>query len=114
VQPLVFDMHKFYLTALRPANKSLHMAEVISWIPQHFKTQYGISNFVRFMGETEKPTSAATGAATGAATSAATGTDNTRRVTTDGNSLSVTIDGDTAVGATAPQSPGYNDSGDNV
>jgi hypothetical protein len=91
VQPLVFDMHKFYLTALRPANKSLHMAEVISWIPQHFKTQYGISNFIRFTGETEQPTSMATPVAT-------------RRVTSDGNTLSVTIDSDNT-GATAPVSP---------
>jgi hypothetical protein len=92
VQPLVFDLHKFYLTALRPANKSLHMAEVITWIPEHFKTQYGISNFVRFTGETEQPSSAATGGAT-------------RCVTVNGDALQVTIDGDAAVGATAPQSP---------
>jgi hypothetical protein len=107
VQPLVFDLHKFYLTALRPANKSLHMAEVISWIPQHLKTQYGISNFVRFSGEKEQPTSAATG--TGAATGAATGTSAaTRHVTTSGDTLQVTLDlPDTTdvTGATAPVSP---------
>jgi len=104
VQPLVFDMHKFYLTALRPANKSLHMAEVITWIPEHFKTQYGISNFVRFTGETEQPSSVS-GAATGTvpATGAAT-----RCVTANGDALQVTIDGDAAVGATAPQSPSDN------
>lgn len=96
VQPLVFDLHKFYLSELRPAGKSLHMAEVISWVPAHFKTQYGISNFVRFTGETEKPTSAATGAATPTPV---------RRVASDGNTLTVTIESD-AVGATAPLSPG--------
>jgi len=103
VQPLVFDMHKFYLTALRPANKSLHMTEVITWIPEHFKTQYGISNFIRFAGETEQP-SVATGAATSAATSAAT-----RTVTAEGDVIRVSIDVEHgATGATAPVSPNEN------
>jgi hypothetical protein len=99
VQPLVFDMHKFYLTALRPANKSLHMAEVISWIPQHFKTQYGISNFIRFMGEKEQPTSAVTATGSGS-----------RTVTNENGALSVTICTDTLdTGATAPVSPSRDD-----
>jgi hypothetical protein len=99
VQPLVFDLHKFYLTALRPANKSLHMAEVITWIPQHLKTQYGISNFVRFSGEKEQPTSVATGSAT---------TATTRHITTSGDTLQVTVDVSESAdvtGATAPVSP---------
>ena len=101
VQPLVFDLHKFYLTALRPAAKSLHMAEVIAWVPEHFKTQYGISNFVRFTGEKEQP-------------SASSGVSN-RRVTSSGDTLQVTIDvPDSAdvTGATAPVSPTRD--GDNV
>ena len=94
VQPLIFDMHKFYLTTLRPAAKSLHMAEVISWVPEHFKTQYGISNFVRFTGEAEQPSMVASMPG--------------RRVANDGNTLTVTIDSDTTVGATAPVSPTRN------
>jgi hypothetical protein len=104
VQPLVFDTHKFYLTALRPANKSLHLAELISWVPEYLKTQYGISNFIRFTKETEQPTS-------GIITSVVN-----RRVTVDGEGIQVTIDvpsstgagaaGTTgAAGATAPVSP---------
>lgn len=104
VQPLVFDLHKFYLTALRPANKSLHMAEVITWIPQHLKTQYGISNFVRFSGEKEQPTSV-----TGVTSAAISGA--TRHVTTSGDTLQVTVDVSESTdltGATAPQSPSGN------
>lgn len=97
VQPLVFDLHKFYLTSLRPARKSLHMVEVIAWVPEHFKTQYGISNFVRFTGETEKPSSLDSGSMSSSIP--------LRRVASDGNTLTVTIDGDAAVGATAPVSP---------
>ena len=96
VQPLVFDLHKFYLTALRPVAKSLHMAEVISWVPEHFKTQYGISNFVRFTGEAEQPVNSV-------ANSVAN-----RYVTSDGDTLHITIDApDTTevIGATAPLSP---------
>lgn len=55
VQPLIFDMHKFYLGSLRPESKSLHLAEVITWIGEHLKTQYGISNLLRFSKETEQP-----------------------------------------------------------
>jgi hypothetical protein len=104
VQPLIFDLHKFYLTTLRPVNKSLHMVEVIAWIPEHFKTQYGISNFVRFAGETEQPP---TGAATSAATSAATGSmgSPTRKVTAEGDMLRVTIDADDAVSEVAVAAP---------
>jgi len=109
VQPLVFDLHKFYLTTLRPANKSLHMAEVIGWVPQHFKTQYGISNFVRFTGEVEQPSSV------GAAEKPVARS--LRTVSNDGDMLRVTIDGNTdsvqfSAGATAPVSPNNKD-GDN-
>ena len=97
VQPLIFDLHKFYLTTLRPVNKSLHMVEVIAWIPEHFKTQYGISNFVRFAGETEQPPPGSSAATSSIASP-------TRKVTAEGDMLRVTIDGDCA-GATAPVSP---------
>ena len=99
VQPLIFDLHKFYLTTLRPVNKSLHMVEVIAWIPEHFKTQYGISNFVRFAGETEQPP-AGSSAATSAATSSMASP--TRTVTAEGDMLRVTIDGDDAEPVAAP------------
>ena len=81
VQPLVFDTHKFYLTALRPANKSLHLSELITWIPEFLKTQYGISNFIRFTKEVEQPP-----VSTGVAPVAS------RRVTVDGENIQVTID----------------------
>lgn len=55
VQPLIFDLHKFYLASLRPVNKSLHLTEVITWISEHLKTPYGISNLLRFTKETEQP-----------------------------------------------------------
>lgn len=102
VQPLVFDLHKFYLSVLRPAAKSLHMAEVIAWVPEHFKTQYGISNFVRFTGEKEQPTSVANGSAM--ATHVAT-----RTVTNENGALSVTICTEVYDGATAPVSPSRDD-----
>ena len=105
VQPLVFDTHKFYLTALRPANKSLHLAELITWIPEYLKTQYGISNFIRFTKETEQPSLTSS-------TSVPVATVN-RRVTIDGDFIHVSIDVpstvDTLVGATAPISPVSND-----
>jgi len=101
VQPLVFDTHKFYLTALRPANKSLHLAELITWVPEYLKTQYGISNFIRFTKEVEQPTGAATNVATNTVTSAAT-----RHVTMDGDNVQVTIEVPPEMeGATAPVSP---------
>ena len=98
VQPLIFDLHKFYLTTLRPVNKSLHMVEVIAWIPEHFKTQYGISNFVRFAGETEQPPTGA-GTATGSMASP------NRKVTAEGDMLRVTIDADDAVSEVAVAAP---------
>lgn len=101
VQPLVFDTHKFYLTALRPANKSLHLAELITWVPEYLKTQYGISNFIRFTKEVEQPTGAATNVATNTVTSAAT-----RHVTMDGDNVQVTIEVPPEMeGATATLSP---------
>ena len=53
VQPLVFDLHKFYLTSLRPENKSLHMAEMIEWIGEYLKSPFGVPNMLRFSRETE-------------------------------------------------------------
>jgi len=47
VQPLVFGLHKTYLETLRPASKSLHLAEVIEWVTEHLKTQYGVPNLIR-------------------------------------------------------------------
>lgn len=47
VQPLVFGLHKTYLETLRPASKSLHLAEVIEWVTEHLKTQYGVPNMIR-------------------------------------------------------------------
>ena len=47
VQPLVFGLHKTYLDNMRPAGKSLHLAEVIEWVTEHLKTQYGIPNLIR-------------------------------------------------------------------
>ena len=55
VQPLIFDLHKFYLSSLRPENKSLHLADVIGWIGEYLKTQYGIPNMIRFVKEEEQP-----------------------------------------------------------
>lgn len=55
VQPLIFEMHKYYLATLRPQNKSLHLMEVISWITDYLKAQYSVSNMLRFMKETEQP-----------------------------------------------------------
>ena len=55
VQPLIFDLHKFYLSTLRPENKSLHLADVIQWIGEYLKSPYGIPNMIRFVKETEKP-----------------------------------------------------------
>jgi len=55
VQPLIFEMHKYYLTTLRPNQKSLHLIEVITWITEYLKAQYSVSNMLRFMKETELP-----------------------------------------------------------
>jgi len=92
VQPLVFDLHKFYLSNLRPANKSLHMAEAIEWIGEYLKSQYGVPNMIRFSKETEQPTRS---------------TYNPREVTNEGDTLRVTLNIDDCVntGAVAPASP---------
>lgn len=55
VQPLVFELHKYYLEKLRPASKSLRLAEVIQWITDYLKGPFGVSNVLRFQLETEKP-----------------------------------------------------------
>jgi hypothetical protein len=103
VQPLVFDLHKFYLGALRPQNKTLHMVEVIDWIVNYLKTPYGVPNTIRFSKEVEQPP---------APSSVATGDGplSARQVSLDGDSenLRVTVDiGDDAdvTGAVAPMSP---------
>ena len=103
VQPLVFDTHKFYLTALRPANKSLHLAELITWVPEYLKTQYGISNFIRFTKEVEQPS-------TFVSTNPTPVVAVNRRVTADGENIQVTIevpttDATSTTGATATVSP---------
>lgn len=98
VQPLVFDLHKFYLTNLRPINKTLHMVEAIDWIVSYLKSSpYGVQNFIRFSKEAEQPP-AATGV--GAPLVA-------RQVSSDGDNLRVTVDiGDDGItGAAAPLSP---------
>ena len=51
VQPLVFGLHKNYLETLRPAGKTLHLAEAIAWITDHLKSQYGIPNMIRLVRE---------------------------------------------------------------
>ena len=47
VQPLVFGLHKHYLETLRPASKSLRLAETIEWLTEHLKTPYGVPNLIR-------------------------------------------------------------------
>jgi hypothetical protein len=94
VQPLIFDLHKFYLNNLRPNNKSLHMLEVIDWITDYLKGQYGVPNMIRFSKETEQPSSGVS----------------SRQVVSEGNDLRVTIDIDQdgtggPNGAVAPSSP---------
>jgi hypothetical protein len=95
VQPLVFDLHKFYLGTLRPAGKTLHMAEVIDWISEYLKSQYGVPNMIRFSKETEQPLASVPG------------TNSNRNVTADGDNLRVTLDIDDNenTGAVAPTSP---------
>ena len=75
------------------------MVEVIAWIPEHFKTQYGISNFVRFAGETEQPPASA---ATGSSAATSSMASPSRTVTAEGDMLRVTIDGDCAEPVAAP------------
>ena len=96
IQPLVFDLHKFYLSNLRPQNKTLHMVEVIDWVVTYLKSQYGVPNFIRFSKETEQCP----------APSVPTGSQQ-RQVNSDGDSLRVTIDigDDGGSGAVAPVSP---------
>ena len=98
VQPLVFDLHKFYLSTLRPQNKTLHMVEVIDWIVSYLKSPYGVPNMIRFSKETEQPP-----AATGGVTA--------RQVSSDGENLRVTVDigDDGFTGAAAPVSPRASD-----
>ena len=96
VQPLVFDLHKFYLSSLRPQNKTLHMVEVIDWIVTYLKSPYGVPNMIRFSKETEQPPASTGGPLTA------------RQVIGDGDNLRVTVDiGDDAgiIGASAPMSP---------
>jgi len=110
VQPLVFELHKFYLDTLRPAGKSLHMLEMIDWIVTYLKSQYGVPNFIRFSKESEQPT--------GVATSGATGVSD-RIVSQDGDTLRVTLNIDDDLnhgltGAVAPSSPASADLSDAV
>ncbi len=105
VQPLVFDLHKFYLGTLRPSNKTLHMVEVIDWIVSYLKSPYGVPNMIRFSKETEQPP---------AANSVANGVATSRQVVQDGNDIRITVSIDDT-GATAPVSPAYqNDAGSPV
>jgi hypothetical protein len=105
VQPLVFDLHKFYLGTLRPSNKTLHMVEVIDWIVSYLKSPYGVPNMIRFSKETEQPP---------AANSIANGVATSRQVVQDGNDIRITVSIDDT-GATAPVSPAYqNDAGSPV
>jgi len=96
VQPLVFDLHKFYLSSLRPQNKTLHMVEVIDWVVNYLKSPYGVPNMIRFSKETEQPTPS-------------TGAVSSRQVSLDGESdnLRITIDigHDGVTGAAAPMTP---------
>jgi hypothetical protein len=101
VQPLVFDLHKFYLGTLRPSNKTLHMVEVIDWIVSYLKGDYGVPNMIRFSKETEQPPAPLTQNSV------------KREVTVDGDSdnllVTVSIEGDgpteAGPGAVAPVSP---------
>ena len=101
VQPLVFDLHKFYLSNLRPQNKTLHMVEVIDWIVSYLKSPYGVPNMIRFSKESEQPP---------APSSVGGGPLTSRQVSigSDGDNLRITVDiGDDVglTGAAAPMSP---------
>jgi hypothetical protein len=99
VQPLVFDLHKFYLSNLRPQNKTLHMVEVIDWIVSYLKSPYGVPNMIRFSKETEQPPPPS---------SVGGGPLSSRQVAGDGDNLRITVDiGDDVglTGAAAPLSP---------
>jgi hypothetical protein len=81
VQPLVFDLHKFYLGTLRPSNRTLHMVEVIEWIMNYLKTPYGVPSLLRFSKETEQPPAASS-----------SGFNSRREVVNEGENLRVTVD----------------------
>jgi hypothetical protein len=55
VQPLIFELHKHYLGVLRPNKTPLHLLEAIAWITEYLKSQYGVSNMLRFLKETQQP-----------------------------------------------------------
>ena len=65
VQPLVFGLHKAYLETLRPNGKTLRIAEVIDWLTEHLKTQYGVPNMLRIAKEEEQPPESSAMPATG-------------------------------------------------
>ena len=78
------------------------MAEVIDWIVEYLKSQYGIPNVIRFSKETEQPPAPSSSSANNANGSSQ------RTVTEEGDSMRVTLNiddngGDT--GAVAPVSP---------
>jgi hypothetical protein len=104
VQPLVFELHKFYLASLRPQNKTLRMAEVIDWVLGYLKSPYAVPNFIRFSKESEQP-----------AVSTGGGPLTARQVVGDGDTLRVSLSIDDAdgltghVGAAAPLSPHEGD-----
>ena len=104
VQPLVFDLHKFYLSNLRPQNKTLHMVEVIDWIVNYLKTPYGVPNMIRFSKEAEQPP---------AANSSSAEPLSSRQVSLDGDGenlrVTVAISDDGITGASAPLSPRVGD-----
>jgi shikimate kinase len=81
------------------------MAEVIDWIVEYLKSQYGVPNVIRFSKETEQP----------AASNLTDGSANSQRtVTAEGDSMRVTLSiddnaGDT--GAVAPVSPTQGNEG---
>lgn len=79
VQPLVFDLHKFYLGTLRPENKTLRMAETIEWIANYLKTPFGVPNMLRFSRESEEAPQVAR-------------PHNEREVKAEGDSLQISID----------------------
>lgn len=49
VQPLVFGLHKHYLEKLRANRQTVHLTEVITWVLESLKVNYGIPNMVRFV-----------------------------------------------------------------
>uniref|UniRef100_A0A6C0K720 Uncharacterized protein n=1 Tax=viral metagenome TaxID=1070528 RepID=A0A6C0K720_9ZZZZ len=59
VQPLVFGLHKLYLEKLKPTSKTLRLTDVIDWIIEHLKSEYGVPNLIRMTAESIKPPPAA-------------------------------------------------------